>query len=148
MNQIHTPSEHIGVFPLLDPESRTADTNSASVDCRGYEEAMFITHLGAHDRTTGDETLDIELEESDDDSTFTDVADASFTQIGNVVPNATKGNAYVLNVDLSKRKRYLRVVLNVSGTTPIVLTSVLALLFNPRLKPVTQPAVVAEVVSI
>lgn len=140
---IHTPSDAVRVQPSLDPEARTASANGAGVDCRGFERALVILHVGAHDRTTGDETLDVKLQESSDNGSgdaFADVDDAAFAQLGNVVPNATKGNVYVMDVDLSKRERYLRAVGTAAGTTPSTAYGVTVLLFNARYAPVAQDA--------
>jgi hypothetical protein len=115
------------------------------VDCRGFEEALVIAHLGAHDRTTGDETVAFKLEESSDNSTWSAVTDGTTGAIGDVTPNVTSGNVYLINVNLAKRLRYLRVVADVSGTSPIDLCSAVILLFNPRNAGVTQDATAVSV---
>jgi len=135
MSNIHSPHQHVAVKPSLDPESRTANANGLGVDCLGYEEALVICHLGAHDRTTGDETIDFRVQESSDNGAgdaFADVAGGSTGPIGNVVPNATSGAVFLIHVNLSKRERFLRVATVVAGTTPIDLCSAVILLFNPR----------------
>ena len=55
----------------------------------------------------------MELEESDDNSTFTDVAAISVT----ITADNTVGVARIPELNVT-RKRYLRAVLNVGGTTP------------------------------
>lgn len=143
MGNIHTPSDSVLAKPSLDPEVRTASANGAGVDCRGFERALVILHVGAHDRTTGDETLDVKIQESSDDGSadaFADVSGAAFAQLGNVVPNATKGNVYVMDIDLSKRERYLRAVGTAAGTTPSTAYGVTILLLNARYTPVSQDA--------
>lgn len=145
---VHTPSATLLVKPTLDPEVRTAAANGSGVDCRGFEDALVILHVGAHDRTTGDETLDVKLQSSSDDGSadaYADVAGAAFAQIGNVIPNATRGNSYVMNVKLSKRERYLRAVGTPAGTTPSTAYSVQIVLLNPRNAPVTQDTTVVSV---
>lgn len=136
------------VKPSLDPESRTASANGLGVDTRGYQHATFIFHLGAHDRTTGDETIEFQVSESDDNSTFTDIAGATTGALAAVVPNATSGNVYVISVDLSKatRKRYLRAETVAAGSTPIDLCSATVVLSNPRFDaPPSQDAAVVSV---
>lgn len=148
MGNIHTPSASLLAKPSLDPEVRTAAANGAGVDCRGFEDALVILHVGAHDRTTGDETLDVKLQQSSDDGSadaYADVAGAAFAQLGNVVPNATKGNTYVMNVKLSKRERYLRAVGTPGGTTPSTNYSVQIILLNARNEPVAQDAAAVSV---
>lgn len=126
--------DNILVKPSLDPESRTASANGLGVDTQGYLHATFIFHLGSHDRTTGDETIEFQVAESDDNSSFTDITNATTGAIGNVVPNATSGNVYVISVDLHKstRKRYLRAETVAAGTTPIDLCSAICILSNAR----------------
>lgn len=135
------PIESVLVKPTLDPESRTASANGLGVDTQGYGHATFIFHLGAHDRTTGDETIEFQVAESDDDTSFADITGATTGAIGNVVPNATSGAIYVISVDLLKpgRKRYLRAETVAAGTTPIDLCSAVVILSNPRFAaPTTQ----------
>jgi len=145
---IHNTSDHVQVKPILDPEVRTAAANGAAVDCRGFERAMVILHVGAHDRTTGDETLDVKIQESSDNAAadaFADVAGAAFAQIAAQVIDATKGNSFVMNIDLTKRERYLRVVGTPAGTTPSTNYSVQILLLNARNAPVSQDSAVISV---
>ena len=145
---IHTPSSRLKVQPTLDPEVRTAVANGAGVDCRGFEDALVILHIGAHDRTTGDETLNVKLQESSDNGSgdaFADVAGGAFAQIAGQAIDATKGNSYVMNVKLSKRERYLRAVGTPAGTTPSTAYSVQIVLLNARSEPVTQDAAAVSV---
>lgn len=142
------PIESHLLKPSLDPESRTSSANGLGVDTQGYGNALAICHLGAHDRTTGDETIEFQVSESDDNSTFTDITGATTGAIGNVVPNATSGNVYLINIDLMKsgRKRYLRIETVAAGTTPVDLCSGSILLSNPRFAaPVTQDDTVISV---
>src|SRR5947209_8640520 len=140
---IHTPSDHLLGKPSLAPAARTAAANGGGVDCRGFEDALVVLHVGAHDHTTGDETLDVKMQESSDNGSsdaFADVAGAAFAQIAGQAIDATKGNTYLLNVKLSKRKRYLRAVGTAAGTTPSTVYSVQIVLLNARNSPVAQDA--------
>ena len=144
----HTLSENVAVKPLLDPEARTADVNSASIDTLGYDGCLFILHIGAHDRTTGDETLDGALQESSDDGSadaFAPVTGGAFAQIGNVVPDATKGNAYLLDVRCARRERFLRIAFAKGGTTPSTAYGLTAILYRGAKAPVSQDAPVVKV---
>jgi len=146
---IHTGTSRFLVKPLMDPESRTATVaGSDSVDCLGYTRAVLMLHIGAHDRTTGNETLDVKLQESSDDGstdTYADVSGAAFAQIAAQVPNANKGSMYLMNIDLTKRERYLRVYCTAAGTTPIDLYAVSIILLNPEQEPPTQDFTVISV---
>lgn len=100
-----------------------ADTNGAGVDLKGYEEALVVTRVGAAAFTiNGSNFLALELEESDDDSTYTDVAAADI-----VGGNGGSGGQFALYDDAAEddvvtavayvgSKRYIRVVANFTGT--------------------------------
>ena len=138
-NRFHTPTDNYKTVPVLDPESRTADTNGGYVDTRGATHIVWDFHLGAHDRTTGDETVEFKVQHADDTggTGLADISGATSGVIGNVVPDATKGNMYQISIplDTSGMMRYQRPVIDVSGTTPIVLTAVSCRLFGIGDKP-------------
>ena len=141
MGSIHSPHQYVLAKPSLDPESRTASANGLGVDCLGFEEALVVFHLGAHDRTTGDETIEFKVQESSDNGSsdaFADVPGATTGALGNVVPNATSGSVFLGHINLSKRERWLRVATVAAGTTPIDLCSAAILLFNGRNLPPAQ----------
>lgn len=105
--------DNVKAVASLVSATRTADANGTGVDTLGYRDAMLVVQAGDIDLANADETYVVELEESDDNSTFTDVATISITITAD---NQTKvARIPELNV---ARKRYLRAVLNVSGTTP------------------------------
>lgn len=116
---------------LVDPATITADTNSASVDLKSHQNALFAVAVGeSGDTLSASVKIELELEESDDDSTFTDVADADMT--GEVagtndgcfaVIDAAAEDDAVYTAQYHGSKRYVRAVINVTGThtngTPI-----------------------------
>lgn len=136
---IRTPTDQVLFKPSLDPEVRTASANGASVDRLGYERAVMLVHVGAHDRGTGDETLTVKVQESEDNSTWSDITNASVQIAGDTI-DATKGLVKTVEIDLSKpaRKRWLRAVGTAAGTTPSTAYSVSFLLFSPATTPLTQ----------
>lgn len=138
---VHTPTQQVLAVPSLAALSRTASANGAAVDRLGYENVMVALHIGAHDRTTGDETLDVKIQESADGSTgWADITGAAFTQIAAQTIAATVGNVYTMSIRPDGRKRYYRAVSTSAGTTPIDVFSVVFYLFNPHVAPVTQTA--------
>src|SRR4051794_5840090 len=83
-----------------------ASTNGASADCLGYRRAVAVFHAKP---TGAGTTADCKLQESNDDAAtdpYGDVASATFTQI----TTAGGEKIQVLEVDLAKRKRWLRLV--------------------------------------
>src|SRR5215213_7216398 len=107
--------DNVKFVASLVPAVRTADANGTGVDTQGYEDAVLLVQAGDIDLASTDETYVFELEESDDNSTFTDVTgyDVTITADNEV----DKVRIPELNV---AHKRYLRVVCNVGGTTPSV----------------------------
>lgn len=105
----------------LAPASRTADANGTGVDLQGYEGAEIVFDVGAEGVTlSGTDKIALEVEESDDNSTFTDVAAADL--IGEESAGVVKTldeNAEapaIYSVGYIGSKRYVRAVVNYSGT--------------------------------
>ena len=122
----------------------TADTNSSSVDLLGYDSCLVVVDVGldAGSGLDGSNNWKIGLEESDDDSTFTDVAEANM--VGAISGTTTGQFALVDAVGEDETtykvcyigsKRYLRVHLDETGTcsTPI---SAVAIAGNYKYPPV------------
>jgi len=105
--------DNVKAVASLVPAVRTSDANGTGIDTQGYNDGMIVVSAGDIDLANSDETYVIELEESDDNSTFTDVAghDISITADNQV------GVKRVSELNVA-RKRYLRAVCNVGGTTP------------------------------
>lgn len=97
---------------VMDKAQRiTSDTNGSSVDLRDYVGDPVVHINVGWSGGDADETLDIKLQESDDDSTWSD-AGQSLSQIGNADAFNT--------MKLSQRglKRHVRLVYTTGGTTP------------------------------
>jgi hypothetical protein len=108
----------------LTAANRTADANGTGVDLQGYDGALIVAVIGAEgDTLSGSVKIEIEVEESDDDSTYTDVANADL--LGNVTGTNT-GTVCVIDdnteapavhkVAYVGNKRYIRAVDNRTGT--------------------------------
>lgn len=114
---------------------RSAAANGTGVDLQGYESATVLVDVGAEGDTLSSSVhFEISLEESDDNSTFTDVAQAGITDgtisSGGIFlkldgttggdPDTTGG---IFRVGYVGGKRYIRVVIAKTGThsngTPI-----------------------------
>tara|TARA_R100000773_G_C4174483_1_gene86835 strand:+ start:125 stop:589 length:465 start_codon:yes stop_codon:yes gene_type:complete len=114
---------------------KTAAANGTGVDLQGYEGATVLVDVGAEGDTLSSSVhFELSLEESDDDSTYTDVtqagivdgtisADGIFLKLDGTAggnPDTTGG---IFRVEYVGGKRYIRVVLAKTGThsngTPI-----------------------------
>ena len=116
-------NNNIKLVQSLAPAVRTADANGDGVDLKGFEAAAICVDSGAEGVTLSSSVkIEFELEHSDDNSTFTDVAQAD-------VIGATLGsNGLFLTLDDNAEspqiseigyvggKRYVRVVANFSGS--------------------------------
>lgn len=105
---------NVDVVESLAPASRTAAGNGTGVDLRGFESATVIIETGAAGGTTPSFTF--EVQESDDDSTYTAVAAVDL--MGDDEPVVTAAGAPV-KIGYKGTKRYLRTAITtVSGTSP------------------------------
>ena len=103
---------NIDVVHSLAPQARTATANGAGVDLQGFDSAVAVFYFGAW--TDGTHTP--KIQESDDNSVFTDVAAAE--QIGSLAAiSSAAGNNSVQRAGYLGRKRYIRTVLTLSGAT-------------------------------
>ena len=99
------------VLKLIAPGRLTATGNSTGIDLKDYEGRMLVVmEYGAGGGTTP--TLDIKLQESDDNSTFTDISGAAFTQAVGAESRQT------LAVEINGLKRYIRAARTITGTSP------------------------------
>jgi len=120
----------IDPIALLDPII-AADLNGNSVDCRGFASIILVAHIGlSGDTLSGSVLLDVELEDSPDDSTFTDCADADLenpdTGGAGAVTGTTTGTMariddpaednLVYAVRYVGPERFVRAVFNITGT--------------------------------
>lgn len=127
---------------LLKPGLVTAQlaagaTNGPGVDCRGYDRATLLVTVGA---LAGDHNVTVKAQESSDDAATDAYADVTGATTGAVAAAGDEAT-YAIEVDLTRRERYLRAVGTVAGTsTPVALTSAVWVLHrnSPANLPPTQ----------
>lgn len=115
----------------LVPATRTADANGTGVDTMGYNSAMVLVNAGDIDLASTDETYTFKVQDSADNSSFADVSGKTTTVTAD---NQTK-TIRLEGLGISVR-RYVRVVLDVEGTTPSIPCSATVLLGNAYKKAV------------
>ena len=137
---------NIGIVPLLPPLNRTASATSASVDCQNFDSVAFAVNVGATgDTLSGTNRVELQVQESDDNATFTAVADADLLKA--VTGGQATGTFGVLNAagtvnqvyetGYRGNKRYVRVALANFGTTSVGTNmDVVAVLGRPRMAPI------------
>lgn len=110
---------NINAIASILPQSLTAAINGTSVDLQGCDSAAVIFDAGAAGGTTPSFTFAVQ--ESDDNSAFTDVAAA---HLQGIPPVVTASNAGVTLVGYVGAKRYIRpIAKTVTGTSPTLLAS-------------------------
>jgi hypothetical protein len=117
---------------VLTPKSYTAAGTalSAALDVSGHDYLSLDVCLGTADTTSHQPTV-LKLSESDDTTTtVTDIVaftggTATSTTVGYVIPAGDTSNATIIkmNVDLKKRKRYLRLALTAATVQLISVTA-------------------------
>lgn len=137
------PHERIGIVATIDPQSATAGTYTTdSIDVRTYKyhQFLFTLLLGAAANTT-----DFKVQESADDSTYSDVSGKSITQLSGSDDNKQASIA-IRTDEMGSGKYYLRGYLVTGGTN---LVAVAAHGFDPRHTPTSayDLASVAEMVK-
>jgi len=105
------------------PVTATASANGTGVDTIGYQDAMLTLEVGTVSGTSP--TLAIKLQESDDNSSFSDVTGATLTTV------TATGNSQIMRISNlnTTRKRYLRAVATIGGTTPSFASLITDMLF-------------------
>ncbi|MFK5949266.1 MAG: hypothetical protein QM500_10920 [Methylococcales bacterium] len=106
---------------------RTASANGSGIDLQGFNSAVVVLTPG----TITDGTHTPKVQESDDDSTYTDVA---ATDLVGTLADLTSDT--VQKVGYKGNKRYIRVVLTVAGTTTGGIYGALAVRGDADLSPV------------
>lgn len=125
--------DNVKVLASLVPATRTASANGTGVDTLGYNEGVAVILAGDIDLANADETYAFKVQESDDNSSFSDVSGATTT----VTADNDVKLIRLTNLNTSK-KRYLRVVATLGGTTPSWPGSASILLGSPVSAPVNS----------
>lgn len=105
-------NDELSVVQSLVPATRTADANGSSADLEGHHAAMAVIDVGAY--TDGTHTF--EVQESDDDSTWSAVADGDLEGTEPVVDAAGDANT-VHEIGYRGTAKFIRVVVTATGTT-------------------------------
>ena len=88
----------------------TANVDGAGIDLQGYQGVLKVILSSGDGGGTGP-TLDAKIQDSADNSTFADVPGKVFAQV-------TSASIQSLAIDTRAVKRYIRAVLNITGTSP------------------------------
>ena len=112
---IHNLGSKTYIASLLGADSRNASANGTGFDLQGSNDAEgeAIVILDSEAGAGTSPTLDVKLQESSDNSTFTDISGAAFTQVTN------SASLQKLTINTNDTERYIRAVVDVGGTSPV-----------------------------
>lgn len=123
---------NVDIVESLAPASRTAAVNGTGVDLRDFNSATVVIEAGAAGGTTPSFTF--EVQESNDDTTYTAVADADL--MGDAEPVITAAGAPT-KIGYRGTKRYLRAAITAAtGTGPTLLCAASVIRSHANLAPV------------
>ena len=105
------------LLPLHVLNTRTATGQSTGVDLLDYEGVATIT-LDSAAGTGTTPTNAVTFDESDDNSTWSAIPAAEFMEGTNFTGLTTVASQQVRHINVSERKRYIREVHTITGTTP------------------------------
>lgn len=115
----------LSAVQLLASAPRTADANSGGMDLRDAESAALLFALGANgDTLSGTTYIELEVQESDDNTNFAAAANSDLTNFVAGSSNTGTGKKVAANADANQAymvgyrgsKRYIRGVVNITGT--------------------------------
>jgi len=126
----------VSVATLIGAAVLTADNTPASIDRAGFEAVEIVLAIGAGGITfSGSNKIEFVLTHSDDDTTYTNVADADLLGVtgtaNGIIKALTSAHAAPASYRFGYKggQRYLKLLADFSGThgtgTPIAATAIL-----------------------
>ncbi len=111
--------------------NNTTEGTGVGVDLAGYEGALMTFNIGASGDTLSETVyMTVKLQESDDDSTYTDVAAGDYEGTQGLVIDAAAEDEIVHAIGYKGHKRYIRAYIAFTGThtngTPIAAQAILS----------------------
>jgi hypothetical protein len=118
---IHNLGSKTYVGSLLGADSRTASANGTGFDLQGSNDAEgeAIVILDSEAGSGTSPTLDVKLQDSADNSSWSDISGKTFTQV-------TDGGAGFekISINTNDVRRYVRAVATLGGTSPVFVCAV------------------------
>lgn len=102
----------VDLVTLFAVAARTSTANGTGADVLDYEGKATVI-LGSAAGSGTSPTLDVKVQDSDDNSTFADIAGAVFTQV-----TGAGASNQAIGVGLNAARRYVRAVATIGGTSP------------------------------
>lgn len=113
------------------PSTYSSDQTGSSVDLQNFHAAAVLIDAGAHT----DGTHDFTVEESDDDSSWSDVASSDLIGSTPTIDGSSSNTGQVHEVGYVGSKQFIRVTTTTSGTTTGAAYGVLVVRSHARKQP-------------
>jgi hypothetical protein len=110
--------DQLQLVALLPAAVVTASGNGTGKDLQQLDGEIGVILDSAGGTGNADNRLNVKLQESDDNSTFSDITGGAFTQV------AVTASQQKISLNKNELKRYVRAVKTVAGTTPSFVVSV------------------------
>ena len=118
---IHNLGSKTYIGSLLGADSRSASANGTGFDLQGSNDAEgeAIVILDSEAGSGTSPTLDVKLQDSADNSSWSDISGKTFTQV-------TDGGAGFekISINTNDVRRYVRAVATLGGTSPVFVCAV------------------------
>lgn len=134
MTRLGSFIENSSIKRAVDPAARSAAVNGVGINRLGFRYAWCAIAVGATTGSPTSFTVDAKVQESDDDSTYTDVTGATMTQI------TAANQVGEIGLNLEGRKKFIRLVITpafTGGTSPTVECCGVICLTDPTESPKT-----------
>ncbi len=125
-------------FLILYPQDVTTTIQSSTADLLDFVSAVINVAVGSFNFSSGNK-IGVKLQESDDDSSYSDVADADYLDALSATPQfyefkAAADSETMKSIHYRGAKRYVQVALTVTGTVNVA-CSATAVQGHPQLQP-------------
>lgn len=133
----HSVSARVKAVLSFDAVLASSTQNGAGVDTLGYRRAEAVISIW----TGASTTANFQLQDSPDNSTWTTVTGGTLASA--IVASTADAGPYLIDIDLAKRQRYLRINAIGTGTAGNVCANIF--LYEPENAAVTQTNTVLSV---
>ena len=126
---LHNLGSKSNIQALFANDSRTASANGTGFDTQGSNdvEGEAIIILASDAASAGSSpTLDVKLQESDDNSTFTDISGATFSQV------TRSQSTQKISINTNDYGRYIRAVGTIGGTSSPAFTYAVVMVYSKK----------------
>jgi len=101
----------LNLVSLIPSDQYTTSQNGSGVNVRDYVGKVMII-LDSSAAGTTNETLDVKIQSSPDNTNWTDISGATFNQV------TTSASLQKIGLNIDEQTKYIRAVATIAGTAP------------------------------